>query len=371
MTEAAPGYVLRLELEPLDVLFFGGGRPFGPTSRVVSGPPTPQTTAGAVRTWLLERTGADLKRLGESIRNGADFASATEEQGTDTARVGRLTIRGPWFTSHGERLVPTPSTVHVVDDGATGSEPRLDRLDPLSPSTEVPGWPEGEAAGRPLWRRSPTPSKPRNGYLLPAALERFLSGRTPLPGDVVDEDQVFRIERRHGIGMNSRGNTAREGLIYRIDVLRLTSGVRIEVELVGSKDDLTVCPSGETTIALGGEGRRVVARPRTPTAPELPTADREANRGDGALILLTTPGLFGAAQPQALELTAASVPGKLPVSGWDLALGGPKPTRFAAPAGSVYFLTPGSRPPGGGTLCSGEDGKVGWGAFVQGEWSYA
>ena len=39
-----------------------------------------------------------------------------------------------------------------------------------------------------------------------------------------------------------------------------------------------------------------------------------------------------------LELVAAVVPRFAPISGWDLARRAPKPTRFLAPAGSVYFF---------------------------------
>ena len=65
---------------------------------------------------------------------------------------------------------------------------------------------------------------------------------------------------------------------------------------------------------------------------------------------------------------AAAVPGAVAVSGWDLARGGPKRTRFAAAAGSVYFLKalPENLPE---TLSDNpEDGAQGWGCYVKGVW---
>lgn len=56
--------------------------------------------------------------------------------------------------------------------------------------------------------------------------------------------------------------------------------------------------------------------------------------------------------PEALEgdlagcrvrLVAAVVGGSLPLGGWDLAVGAPKPLRRALPAGSVFFFEPRDR----------------------------
>ena len=361
---------LTLEIEPLDVLFCGGGRSLEPACRVESSTPTPQVLAGALRTWLLERTGADLALLGRAMRRGADFASATAEQGGEVARVGKVGFRGPWFAKDGERVVQVPTTVQRVDDGDSPlvERPALCRFDPLATDVVAPGWSAELAGMRPLWRRSAAPSRPCRGFLRSPGLQRFLDGEPPPADELLKEASVYVRESRHGIGVNSRTNTAEESLIYQIDVLRLARGVRLEVDLVGSSADLAICPEAETTIALGGEGRRAIVRRRS-RARTWPRGD-PAN-GDGRLILLTTPGLFDGWRPPGLDLVAASVRGNLPVSGWDLARGGPKRTRFAVPAGSVYFLAPGSAPPPGDSLCPGDDGQAGWGAFVEGEWNHA
>jgi len=73
-----------------------------------------------------------------------------------------------------------------------------------------------------------------------------------------------------------------------------------------------------------------------------------------------------------LKPVAAAVPGHVAFSGWDLARRGPKPTRFAAPAGSVYFLE-GSVGTTAveGSLANPADAVLGWGAFVEGVWNHA
>jgi CRISPR-associated protein Cmr3 len=87
------------------------------------------------------------------------------------------------------------------------------------------------------------------------------------------------------------------------------------------------------------------------------------------MLFLTAPGFFGGPLPPGIFPIAAAVPGYTAVSGWDLAKGGPKPTRFAAPAGSVYFLEkPLDSFPH--ALGSQEDTALGWGACLTGVWDY-
>ena len=371
-----------LVIEPLDVLFCGGGRPFGPASRVSTGTPMPQMTAGAIRTWLLRRAGVDFGALGTAIRRGASFEAATAAQNAGTGKVGRLGFRGPWFARNGDRLSPAPGAVHKIEeDVASRVNPggRFCRLDPLSPRTDLPGWAPAWNGMRPLWLRSSGTGKPTGGYLSSAGLARYLGGGTFRACDLVAEDELFDRETRHGIGIERNANTAADGLIYQIQVLRFRPGVALEVDVLGEEVDLEVVPQETGVIALGGEGRRATVRasdpvPWPPVArlePPGEDAGRNADGADGRLVMLTTPGLFGGWRPPGLELVSASVPGNLSVSGWDLARGGPKPTRFAAAAGSVYFLAPGAGVPAPGrSLCNGEDGALGWGSFVTGEWSY-
>ena len=362
MTDPAAGRTatMDLEMEPLDVLFFRDGRSFDTAARVGGGLPMPQTVAGALRTWLLGRVGCDFGALAAAVRKGAPFAAAAAAQGPDPAAVGRLGVRGPWFSVNGERLVPTPATIEVDDAD------RLHRLDPLA--DDLPGWPGADGL-RPLWRRSRGVAKPRGGYLRRSGLVRFLEGGVPRPDDVVDADALFGYENRTGIGVDAATGATGDGMIYSTRMLRLRRGVTLAVELVGAPADLAVCPvKGDDVLALGGEGRRAVVRKaRVPAWPAVQVGGQR-----GRLVLLTTPAPFGGWRPPELPLTAAAVPGNVPVSGWDLARNGPKPNRFAVAAGSVYFLDASARlERRNGSLCAPEDAALGWGAFVEGTWSHA
>jgi len=127
---------------------------------------------------------------------------------------------------------------------------------------------------------------------------------------------------------------------------------------------------------FGGEGRHVTLEEVEPFA--WPSA--APHDGQGALIVLTTAGLFGSAAPSQSwkphcfddrsRLVSAAVAEALPVSGWNLAARGPKPTRYAAPAGSVYFLERTAEHLADECLAdSAEDRLQGWGCFARGVWN--
>lgn len=167
-----------------------------------------------------------------------------------------------------------------------------------------------------------------------------------------------------GIGIDAATQSVAEERIYQAGFLRLRPGIGYCVEVDVPEGGAALIPLPGATVALGGEARRasvgVVDRPRWPTVPSGP--DRRVS------VLLTTPALLP------LRLGAGHVVAALegprePYSGWDLARGGPKPTRFAAPAGSVYFLEGGDPP--SDSVCDEEHARAGWGGVVLGRWAHA
>ena len=78
--------------------------------------------------------------------------------------------------------------------------------------------------------------------------------------------------------------------------------------------------------------------------------------------------------PAGLEragLRAAASGNPLAVSGWDVARNGPLATRFAVPAGSVYFTEADFSPPIRSVCCDDEQVAQGWGFALRGEWNDA
>jgi CRISPR-associated protein Cmr3 len=368
-----------LRLDPLDVLFFRDGRPFTQASRGQSGLPMPQTLAGALRTHWLRAAGCDFARLAERLRAKAPFQTAVEEV-CQAGWIARVQVRGPWLCQQVddqlEVLIPAPANVQRTKEASqAGSSARpadeLVRLDPLAPGPELPGWQPPMPDMRPLWLRRRVRTEREVRYLRPAGLEAYLAGHAP-PGDtLVEPKDLYGFDHRTGIVVQPDELTTEEGLIYAISLLALQRNVAFYAEVDLPPDAPAGVLGEETLLDLGGEGRKVrvypVKRFDWPAVP-VPQNGR-------VLLLLTTPAVFAERWrpklPEGMRLVAAAVSGYEAFSGWDLALGGPKPTRFAVPVGSVYFLESVNGQSTSGSLAeSDEDRRLGWGCALQGVWNY-
>ena len=356
--------LLRLALEPVDGLFFRDARPFEASSRAASGLPTPQTLAGAVRTLLLERHGVSFDRLAEGIRQEGSFAKALVKVGSEAAAaIGKVRVRGPWLTLNGEVLVPAPASLR--QEKIENQDRRVFRLDPLRAS--LPGWRPEVTGMLPLWRYGRETVEATSDFLKPSGLRRFLEGDTPKLGELVPRGKIYDFDDRTGIGVDPDSNTAKEGRIYAVRMLALRPEAGLYAELSGPEATLVPLKAEPVLMRLGGEGRHVIVFPDDQGA-DWPDVQPEPNQG--RLVLLTTPAWFnGDWKPPSIEPVAAAVGSYQAVSGWDLAKGGPKPNRFMVPAGSVYFLPPDAQIPEDG-LVDSEDAGMGWGCFLEGNWSY-
>jgi CRISPR-associated protein Cmr3 len=410
-----------LRLDPCDVLFFRDGRPLATDTFIESGLPTPQTLAGAIRTHLLEQAGCDtagFKNLGRLLAAGKDFAAAVQKT-CGAGWIAHVHVRGPWLSRAGEdsrRVVdvftPVPAMLRRAKrrpqelpslvgrgaggEGAAANSPhpnplpkgegtRLLRLDPLDKRTVLPGWEPPLPGMRPLWLKDHAASRPQPGYLTHDGLQVLLQGGVPDVRDahLLPEGEIFRLDHRRGVALDVQRKAAALDQSYGIGFLALKPGMGFYAEVGLPEAAPATAFSGQHAMSFGGEGRHVLLHEVEPFAwPSAAPRD-----GQGTLVVLTTPGLFGPAsfnpEPAATKrlwrpeqfndparLVAAAVPEALPVSGWNLATGGPKPTRFAAPAGSVYFLEGSAEHLAGGCLAdSPEDRLQGWGCFARGVWN--
>lgn len=387
-----------LILEPLDVLFFRDGRPFGESTRASGSTPLPQTLAGALRTALLRYYHCDFERLMQCRKETPDDRSDEVKRWGDWFErsgapgwIAHIAVRGPWLamiptagtTSPTteipcEVLVPAPATLQQRKKDQHGE---LRTLRPLVDG-EVPGWrdtPQGQAGLRPLWSRGRDASEPARGFLTSAGLRAFLHGEAVDRHQLIKWDGLLDHDHRTGIAVDPDRLTAEKSMIYGASFLALKRATRI-----GSRPDLVDIAfyaeasvpadgvralSDLKTLAWGGESRHVRARVAAPFT--WPTAE---GSGKGrAMLLLTTPGLcLTPACPTVLNghVVSAAIPGAVAVSGWDLARGGPKPNRFAAAAGSVYYLR--KLPPDLPSSLNDNpfDGHQGWGCFLKGTWNH-
>ncbi|ASV72884.1 CRISPR-associated RAMP Cmr3 [Thermogutta terrifontis] len=386
-------------LEPLDVLFFRDGRPFAAATRGSSGLPTPQTTAGAIWASLLRAMGCNFDKIrdvyiraAENHRLEESDYQAVWRQGLQEAGAPEwffsMTIRGPWLVrrrggdrkdpsddkpdpAHWELLFPMPATVFSFKKSELAERPEIWLGQPLSRNQTLPGWKPPRAGMRPIWVSTREDVETCKGFLTAAGMQKFLQSKPSQnfnKEDFVSESELFGHDNRTGIGINPQRLTSEEHQIYAASFLALKQEVAFYVEL-------HLPPEGESVwksvsfLRWGGEGKQVAVK-HFDKPLEFPRAVPQ--NGQKPLLVLTTPGIFEDGwYPRCLagELVAAAVPGEVAVSGWDLVRRGPKPTRFAASAGSVYFLERLPETLSDPLSDKPLDQQQGWGCFLQGVWN--
>ncbi len=350
---------LRLEMEPVDTLFFRDARPFEASSRAASGLPMPQTLAGALRTILIEMHGCSLARLGKLVSQGTSFSDALASFSPEIGGIAQVAVSGPWFSRGGAVLFRVPA--NLMREKGTD---RLVRLDPLA--SPPLGWQPAMKGMLPLWRWGRSPQEAIDGYMTIEGLRQFLEGRTPKDADIVSPSSIFDFDDRTGVGIDEKSNAAGDGRIYGARRLALGHNTTLVAEVRGPANALAPLDSHAKLMRLGGEGGHVRLRchPERIDWPDIPPSE-----GTGRLVMMTSPAWFNGWLPPNLHPLAAAVPSPLAVSGWDMARGGPKPNRFMVPAGTVYYLKAGDKMSVDG-LVPLDDALVGLGNFVEGNWRH-
>lgn len=353
----------KLLLSPVDILSFRGGRSFGPAQQAESELPSPQTLAGAIRTFLLKAHGVNLKEFGNKVKKYGSFDTVLSEYGDPIKGLIDMTVQGPWFRLNKKLLVSVPSNLRTVSSrNGTQTVHNIFRLDPLR--NLPPDWKPREPGLHPLWYYGRKSLKSVSGYLTLAGLRNFLEGGVPDSQDMISEKELFGIDRRVGIGVNAIRKTVEEGMIYTAGMLALKRHVDFCAQVTGSYNLIEPICQGKVLMKFGGEGRYVtVSAHKESLWPDVKTGG-----GDGDVLLLTTPACFNGWRPPNIQCMAASVSHPRGISGWDLAQGGPKPNRFMVPAGTVYFLPKGTHIPH--SLVERDDQLVGWGHYLKGTWNY-
>lgn len=344
-----------LELHPLAPLLLRDGRPFasgGEESRAQSLPtPLPHTLAGFIRTQLGGRQGwnwrddAALKRHLEALHGVPVHATLQRD---DTF------------------MFPAPLNAVVDKSGKVYRS--------VPPKSLKKAGTDAPDDLLPLQFDEQTDSnfKPESGYAYwpKEAMQRWLLGEKPdqlekIGGPEVDERTHVAMDSEKGVGGKGKLFTVsyrsfedcQQGQYHRWS-LRVKTDVAEQLEPIGH---------------LGGERRPVALtdvgnHQKWPNLSEFEGLKAELLRPERQKIffVLTTPALFrhgwkpdwlglsadkaakhdGNSLPSGIKplmmggvrLVGAAVGRKVPVSGWNVRTGQPKPVRWAVPAGSVYFL---------------------------------
>jgi CRISPR-associated protein Cmr3 len=351
-----------LLFEPLDTLFFRGGRPFGAGLPGESSLPSPQSLAGMLRTFLLDCEGADFA----AMRGKGDVREAFTAAGAPW--LGDVCFRGPWLAEIGETgprpLVPAPADLRFVEKEKGQRE--VVRLQPTI--RQIPGWPPPLPQMRPLWRTGKKPSKARPELLSFEGLSEYLRDGQLNLSHLRTHDSSYCLEERTGVKIDPATYTTNEDTgLFTLRKLRLKHGVAFYAEADVPEKALRHFRAS-VTLKWGGEGHHTAMKQVEPvTWPEPAGGERPA-------LLLLSPGFFARGwQPDVIpevQLRAAAVEGPYAISGWDLARGGPKATRFGVDAGSVYF-TEGNAPVTRYLSSDADDSTLGYGFYLKGSWNYA
>lgn len=383
-----------LRLDPLDVLFFRDGRPFDATNRVEGGLPKPQTFAGAMRTAMLARTDFDFQQFSNELKDGA---SLKEALASAPKSITRACFRGPWvgLVTAEEKIEPLlalPMNLAKRKNPNPGQTKFLRSL-PLKKS-DLPGW-TGEL--RPLWRRGMPDSKAKRGLVTLSGLKQYLRGNDVEQEEMVSISDLYDFDNRTGIGIDPQTLASEEGQIYGARMLALKDHIKKkkhnengeETGIKGhsekkkrTRDGAKIClyaevkfgtedssPEIPDALPFGGEGRYVHLQEVEACQWPAPASDQKP-----ALWYLASPAIVEDPTqqqwPQRLngKLQAAASTYPIAVSGWDVARNGPRPTRFAVPAGAVYFVDGQLELPSH-SLCERADlAQEGWGFALQGIW---
>jgi len=424
-----------LFLEPMDTLLLRDGRPFGAADTARSmALPTPQTIAGMLQRHLMKTVGLSADTYHGAVSNNAltpnqravrliacrgPWFSKINSKDSDPASAA---IEDLFF--------PPPATLVRLDKS---DKPTRSILKPReNHETLLPGWAESipnsfnsnDIPFLPLVCKGKHEAViPESYYLDTTALKQFLSGIRPA-GKLIKPDELHCPEERTGLAITPATQTADAGYLYFTQRLRLkrNRGFYVEVgweensedeqrkELLAkikkqADDPLQVLldemfpRSSETILPLGGDGGMVRVRQLNDpfdwntVCPDVFLTD--AQPPAQYFILMITPTIFRADPssgnsnlpnwhpPEINSLRAVAVPRPLVVSGWELATdedetgagGRPRPTRYAVPAGAVYYWQRGKQSDAAKKhpflmqlAESPSDRAKGWGMALQGVW---
>lgn len=332
---------MRLQLEPLDTLFFRDGTPFaaessGPAEVGGLFPPHPASITGALR--------AALARSNGWTGAGRWSAELNEAFGFGPNDLGLLSFTGPFLLRNGEPLFPAPLHLQgVSEDGGWSPRALLQPGQPvacdLGPAVRLPDLPveiqfperaelkEGEG----LWLTLP-------------GLEAVLRSELPKTDALVASRDLWREEPRVGIERDNRSRTAKEGMLYTSRHVRLAEGVGLGLEIdLNAPDGRWKTPTG--VLPLGGESRLAVCSAWT-QAVGLTTPWEAITSSSRLLVVALTPLDLDADQALGRQplrdlaearVVSACFGRPLRIGGWDSLSCRPLPLQSFLPAGSVLF----------------------------------
>lgn len=326
-------------IEPLDVLFLRGNKLFGDPGSYGESlvPPWPSVAAGAFRSRMLADDRVDLSAYaaGQVLH-----ATLGTPKTPGLFRVIRFQIARRKADGSIELLFSPPADLVMNAQECKVTSVRL--LKPTMPALGI--WSSSQMSKLPVLAESERSKLSAGFWLTEAGWNKYLSGEQPLSSDLIGNDQLWCIDQRVGVGLESDTGRAVDGRLFSMQAVTMKPDVGFLVGVSGA------VPPDSGMVRFGGDGRAARIYPATPNIKVSNYADIVRSRS--CRLVLATPGIFseGWKLPGVFSdnrfklgnvsgrLVCAAIPRAEVISGWDLAKWQPKSAKRAAPAGSVYWL---------------------------------
>lgn len=336
------------EIAGIDALMFRDGRPFsneGSSLIARSLPaPLPGTVAGFLRTQLGERLGWDWNR-------------------DASVKAMEVPVLSPIFRRNGVTVIPKPADAMMLPVTREKAQGKAARAVPLRPIANPRGWCDTPMGIAPCGLSEDFEGKPEKGFRLwewDKVTEWLMNPDSHVFRSMTDIEGLPREERTH-TAIQPDSGIAMEGMLYTTEFVHFEEHQWKENAKHVEWSFLAKVGNGDADLDgagfIGGERRiATVKRVSDESFPACPE-DLKSKLYSSACIrmVLATPAIFRDgwkpgwlnenlegtppfAQSLKLRLITAIVERRTAVSGWDFVAHGPKPVRWLAPEGSVYFF---------------------------------
>lgn len=331
---------MKLQITPLDTVFFRDGRPFSMGEESFAEgifPPLPSTVRGSLRShWISSQL--ENKDLGILIKDSASVRLNFFSLGIS----GKPVFPAPFDLFFPEGVTDDTTFTRAASAMEVISKSNL-------PASSCPE----EVTSIFLARANGKTSSVSNYLIGLDEFKRYLEGGGTDKIELRPLGDYLLKEHKIGIGRSNELHRTNEGQLFRLIANRFSDGfgkkealsMLVDVE-VGGKHASAF--SSLSALTMGGERRAVISNQHSF---ELPASVKIKNAELLFKVYLATPAPLEDWHPtkilqknfQGVTLIAAAVGKPISIGGWDLDLMKPKPMRKAIPPGSTYLFKAGSQ----------------------------
>ena len=321
-----------IQIEAFDTLFFKDGKPFSMGEDTWADgifPPPPSVIYGALRT-----------AYAASNPEGITFG----KQGNVDEKTAGLEIHSIYYRINGNNYLPLPADMvekknkskGTRNKEAIGKKYAYNSLVFTKAPANLASSLDPDLGGFFQYAGEEEVESIDGGLLGEESLRDYLSGSgNGFSGRLVSD--FFETEPKIGIGRNNLTNAAADGQLYRVG-MRRPNGLDIRVTFSG----LNLPEKG--ILKLGAEMKAAKYR-QIDTDEALDLRPPSPLEAQFLKVYLATPGLFEQGYPdlEKLGITGATFLGRansrsIPLGGFDMKQGKPKPMLQLFPAGSVFVF---------------------------------